>query len=312
MKEATLCLYSLSQLVISKYTTAIVFSLLFFFSFSPQSLVMDQIEVQLRGSINPWHWSPRVLTICAARGVVAISRRGHPDEWSHRCLHITSVQLWPRYGKKHIHDHFDSMGAMLTLRIYGTAVRVDNIMSDSNMSPPESVIHFTQRGFGGSTHTWMVRFFSYECLERAVSLFTTIRRGPFVETCDFTVPNQHNAYTYHNTVDGTHSGKLDDADADAGHRKAVATKASIEEDDYGNPAGNAACQARAQKGSASAPATSAAAAPSAEVAPVAMDALQNYLPQTGVIEGNVARDLETIRAAWEDVRPEEYPFVQAP
>ena len=175
------------------------------------------------------------------------------------------------------------------------------------MSPPESVIHFTQRGFGGSTHTWMVRFFSYECLERAVSLFTTIRRGPFVETCDFTVPNQHNAYTYHNTVDGTHSGKLDDADADAGHRKAVATKASIEEDDYGNPAGNAACQARAQKG-----ATSAAAAPSAEVAPVAMDAFQNYLPQTGVIEGNVARDLETIRAAWEDVRPEEYPFVQAP
>lgn len=34
LKEATLCLYSLSQLVISKYTTAIVFSLLFFFSFS--------------------------------------------------------------------------------------------------------------------------------------------------------------------------------------------------------------------------------------------------------------------------------------
>lgn len=35
LKEATLCLYSLSQLVISKYTTAIVFSLLFFFPFPP-------------------------------------------------------------------------------------------------------------------------------------------------------------------------------------------------------------------------------------------------------------------------------------
>lgn len=75
LKEATLCLYSLSQLVISKYTTAIVFSLLFFFPFPP--------------SLS---WWTRLRYSCGAASTPGTGRRACSPS-------VPLVALWPSHAE---------------------------------------------------------------------------------------------------------------------------------------------------------------------------------------------------------------------
>lgn len=281
---------------------------------------MEQIEVELRGSINPWNWSPRMFSISAPHGVVAISRKGHPEAWAHHCLHVTAVQLWPHYKKKHIHKHFDSMEAKLTLRIYGTEVRLVEAVAGASAVPQQQrPVRFTQRGFHPYGHAWMVRFFSYECLERAVNVLKTIQVHEFVENAEIGVnPTDHittnDSSNNNNSVNiNNHFGDhvmdhlSEHEDAGAVEKHVSAAEAAVGEV-VGSPAG--VDVTAAQGGFATPPAAQFAAENTPENPPLVVDAVRRGLPPSSVMEGNVASDLDAIHAAWEHMRSRPHSFEQ--
>jgi hypothetical protein len=58
----------------------------------PFCLLVEQIEVQLRGRMNPLFWSPRMLSIAAPRGVAAVFLKDLSGVLCHRCLHVSHAQ----------------------------------------------------------------------------------------------------------------------------------------------------------------------------------------------------------------------------
>lgn len=241
---------------------------------------MDQIEVEVRGCLNPWRWSPRLLSLSAPRGVVALSRRGHPKLWHHRCLHVTNVQMWPYIAKTHTRGtRRDSMQAKLMLRICGTEVRAET--KEEKMGSPLTPVHraerFTQRGCHGGKHAWVVRFFSFECLERAVRLLQRIPVGPFVEEEDL-------AYSPDDVDSNTNSTSAFGPVRKEGNRKSATTHWTDSPDSAtANPSAAAAAAAAYP--------VSCGEVPPAAAFPTAARA--------SVIQCNFEMSLENIRLEWE-------------
>lgn len=136
---------------------------------------MEQIAVEKQGSWNHRRWSQRVLSLSTLLGIAAITADGNVDDAAHRkCLHVTQVQLWPHYSRRHVREDFDSMAAKLTLRVKGGAVRLGE-RTVQRADGPLRVYSYTQRNAAAFQHSWMLRFATFADLERAVHLFQAIR-----------------------------------------------------------------------------------------------------------------------------------------
>ncbi|KPA74441.1 hypothetical protein ABB37_09129 [Leptomonas pyrrhocoris] len=149
---------------------------------------MEQIVVTKRGRWKRGHWSQRVLSLCPILGVAALSHKAQTDEHDRKCLHVTSMQMWPRYNEAHIREDATSMEAKLTLRVKGMAVLLGERVV-TRADGPQVVYRYTQRDASEDQRAWMLRFSTFADLEKAVRLFQAFRPLSHPKTLTGTSPS---------------------------------------------------------------------------------------------------------------------------
>lgn len=82
-----------------------------------------QLPCRKQGIFEQGNWSARILTIDAATGTIAISRKNRPSNVYHHALEVKRVQMWPHFSKIHIVGNFNSVyKSQLALRIVGVEI----------------------------------------------------------------------------------------------------------------------------------------------------------------------------------------------
>lgn len=82
-----------------------------------------QLACRKQGIFEQGNWSARILTIDAATGTIAISRKNRPSVVFHHALEVKRVQMWPHFSKEHIVGNFNSLyKSQLALRIVGVEI----------------------------------------------------------------------------------------------------------------------------------------------------------------------------------------------
>jgi hypothetical protein len=82
-----------------------------------------QLPCRKQGIFEQGHWSARILTIDAANGTIAVSRKNKPSVVFHHALEVKKVQMWPHFSKEHIVGNFNSLRkSQLVLRIVGVEI----------------------------------------------------------------------------------------------------------------------------------------------------------------------------------------------
>jgi hypothetical protein len=237
---------------------------------------MEQVVVEKRGSYSRRHWTQRVLSLFTHLGVVAISQDGHVENNYHKCVHVTSVQMWPHYKKSHVREDFDSMEAKLTIRVKGFAVRVgDRVVNRAE--GPVHVYSYTQRNAAVDMCAWMLRFATYADLERTVHLFEAIR-----------APTSQSKMQTDGTEAATTTAKLSTACEEASAAAAVA----VEDGDL------VAAECTEQQEQKEQPHLH----HNDSEAPLADELDAPGLTPSTVLEGDVASDLDLIRSQWQQFR----------
>lgn len=222
---------------------------------------MDQFTIQLRGSINPWRWSERVFSIFPRLDVVSLSAAHHPEKWSHRSLRVTNVQLWPHYNRRHVRLHFDSMEAKLTLRVCGDAVQLRSSEVHRH-GRTSSELGFQQSNSRPKSCAWMVRFSTFQSLEKAVRLLAQFE--PRSVEGDAIMPDD----------------SAQEVPSQNGVQNAPASPPSIR----GNSRNDSVCLRQSTLSATDNPFTSAV--------------LNNEVRLGGMISGDVESDLNQLRAQW--------------
>ncbi|CAJ1011043.1 hypothetical protein Q4I28_006357 [Leishmania naiffi] len=135
---------------------------------------MEEFNTLKQSSRNAGKWSYFVLSIHSQLGVAAITDCNNADGGFYQCMRVANVQIWPQYSKKHIKEKFESMEAMLTVRVKGIPAKV-GVREAPSATGPTKIYSYTMRGPEATKHTWMLRFSKYEEFEGAMHLFQAMK-----------------------------------------------------------------------------------------------------------------------------------------
>ena len=168
-----------------------------------------QFAVRKQGTMFNGRWSTRTLTVDTATATATISRHNHPNNVLYHSIRVRYVQMWPRFDADAIDDDYNSLKAMMTMRIFGTEVPVplfsfnDAAVANASLSPTSSAAARTTSSETASTlsadyafiagdpkkksrplltsmednlyEVWVIRFTTIESYEAAVQLLGSLR-----------------------------------------------------------------------------------------------------------------------------------------
>lgn len=252
---------------------------------------MEQIVVEKRGRWNSHHWTQRVLSLSTLLGVATLSQRGHADQCHRKCIHVSTVQMWPHFAAKHLHENLNSMEAKLTLRVKGVAVKLGErlVHREGEDGMPQHVYRYTQRNCGGDARFWMLRFATFADLEKAVHLFQSVKVVSHFSTSGMSATPATASYEWEAPVKGFKQQGEGHAAGAEEERDTVAAETAGDNVDCHRD-GHMSCAADAAALRDELP-------ESADVTPVSPSS------SSSLMEGDVAGDLQSIRSQWEQLHP---------
>lgn len=141
---------------------------------------MEEFTVMKQGSYKSGNWTQRVLSVHAPLGLASITAKDSQENKLYQSVRVGSVQIWPQYQAKHIKENFQSQEAKLTIRVKGVPAKIGFRDMNTNAGT-QRIYRFTRSGPTAEHLTWMLRFSSFDALEKAVRLFQSMKVGDRLE-----------------------------------------------------------------------------------------------------------------------------------